>query len=180
MVCSTSGIYSSPICEVMTCLCFWNYVVSLFVCWFLVWNQIKCSNWNNISFLWLMPQQSHLIYHVLNCFFTTANKAYDVSSCWWLKSCTTWDVWNPINNGKNYQPQLVSRISAINSLIFVYTVFSVCCQDPLSIIMDHCRGAFRCISIAVELDQWSVENFMASQPTPQKRSSARNRAFING
>ena len=22
--------------------------------------------------------------------------------CWWLKSCTTWDVWNPINNGKNY------------------------------------------------------------------------------
>ena len=20
--------------------------------------------------------------------------------CWWLKSCTTWDVWNPINNGK--------------------------------------------------------------------------------
>ncbi len=36
--------------------------------------------------------------------------------CWWLKSqTTTWDVWNPINNGKNYQPQLVSRISAINS-----------------------------------------------------------------
>ncbi len=22
--------------------------------------------------------------------------------CWWLKSCTTWDVWNPINNGKNH------------------------------------------------------------------------------
>ncbi len=22
--------------------------------------------------------------------------------CWWLKSCTTWDVWNPINNGINY------------------------------------------------------------------------------
>ena len=19
--------------------------------------------------------------------------------CWWLKSCNTWDVWNPINNG---------------------------------------------------------------------------------
>ncbi len=29
--------------------------------------------------------------------------------CWWLKSqTTTWDVWNPINNGKNYQPQLVN------------------------------------------------------------------------
>ncbi len=26
--------------------------------------------------------------------------------------------WNPINNGKNYQPQLVSRISAINSSRF--------------------------------------------------------------
>ena len=22
--------------------------------------------------------------------------------CWWKKSCTTWDVWNTINNGKNY------------------------------------------------------------------------------
>ena len=20
--------------------------------------------------------------------------------CWWTKSCTTWDVWNPINNGR--------------------------------------------------------------------------------
>ena len=20
--------------------------------------------------------------------------------CWWMKSCTTWDVWDPINNGK--------------------------------------------------------------------------------
>ncbi len=32
--------------------------------------------------------------------------------CWWLKSqTTTWDVWNPINNGKNYQPQLVQDFS---------------------------------------------------------------------
>ena len=22
--------------------------------------------------------------------------------CWWLKSCTTWDVWNPRNNGRNF------------------------------------------------------------------------------
>ena len=28
--------------------------------------------------------------------------------CWWLKSqTTTWDVWNLVNNGINYQPQLV-------------------------------------------------------------------------
>ena len=25
----------------------------------------------------------------------------------WLKLCTTWDVWNPKNNGINFQPQLV-------------------------------------------------------------------------
>ena len=27
--------------------------------------------------------------------------------CWWKKSCTTWDVLNLVNNGINYQPQLV-------------------------------------------------------------------------
>ena len=27
---------------------------------------------------------------------------------WWKKSCTTWDVWNPVNNRIYYQPQLVS------------------------------------------------------------------------
>ncbi len=34
--------------------------------------------------------------------------------CWWLKSCTTWDVWNPINNeisiilgGAGFQPSTV-------------------------------------------------------------------------
>ncbi len=41
--------------------------------------------------------------------------------CWWLKSCTTWDVWNPINNGKNYlstgagfQPSTVGQLEATN------------------------------------------------------------------
>ena len=33
----------------------------------------------------------------------------------WNPAITTWDVWNPINKGKNCQSQLVSRISAINS-----------------------------------------------------------------
>ena len=33
------------------------------------------------------------------------------SYCWWKKSqTTTWNVWNLVNNGKNYQPQLFSRI----------------------------------------------------------------------
>ncbi len=32
-------------------------------------------------------------------------------NCWWLKSCTTRDVWNPENYGINYQPQLVQDFS---------------------------------------------------------------------
>ena len=37
--------------------------------------------------------------------------------CWWKKSCTTRDVSNLVNNGINCQPQLVSRILAIRTLI---------------------------------------------------------------
>ncbi len=47
------------------------------------------------------------------------NGSLDPSTyCWWLKSCTTWDVWNPKNNGIKYQPQLVSLPdwTAINSM----------------------------------------------------------------
>ena len=40
--------------------------------------------------------------------------------CWWLKSCTTWDIWNPTNNEINYQPQLVSRISGTHQQ-YVYS-----------------------------------------------------------
>ena len=43
--------------------------------------------------------------------------------CWWLKSCTTWDVWNPINNGIYYlstgagfQPSTVWPFWGWNSL----------------------------------------------------------------
>ncbi len=50
--------------------------------------------------------------------------------CLWLKSCTTWDVWNPINNGKNYQPQLVSRISAINSITLLWQFLRCFFLDP--------------------------------------------------
>ena len=46
--------------------------------------------------------------------------------CWWLKSRTTWDVWNPINNGINYlstgagfQPSRVSWILEVISTKFV-------------------------------------------------------------
>ena len=31
-----------------------------------------------------------------------SQEPYTNHYCWWLKSCTTWDVWNPINIGINY------------------------------------------------------------------------------
>ena len=40
---------------------------------------------------------------------------WDDSYCWWKKSCTGWVVKNHVNNAINYQPQLVCRISSINS-----------------------------------------------------------------
>ena len=43
--------------------------------------------------------------------------------CWWKKSCTTWDVWNPVNNGKNYLSTaagfLPSTVSYPLSILFV-------------------------------------------------------------
>ena len=35
--------------------------------------------------------------------------------CWWMKSWTTQDVWNPLENGINYQPQLWPDFWTINS-----------------------------------------------------------------
>ena len=35
--------------------------------------------------------------------------------CWWLKSCTGWDVWNPINNGISTTNLNWCRFSSINS-----------------------------------------------------------------
>ena len=39
---------------------------------------------------------------------------------------TTWHVWNPVNKGINYQPQLVSRISSINryqQYVYIYIYY---------------------------------------------------------
>ena len=56
-------------------------------------------------------------HHLENCSTVSLEKVILVGStphqgcnrhhqkyCWWLKSCSTWDVWNPINNGINYLP----------------------------------------------------------------------------
>ena len=37
--------------------------------------------------------------------------------CWWLKSCTTWNVKKPVNNGIKYQPQPSSRISEPSTVV---------------------------------------------------------------
>ena len=47
--------------------------------------------------------------------------------CWWLKSCTTWDVWNPINNGIHGQTTnlnwWVCRISGTHSIQYISISF---------------------------------------------------------
>ena len=44
------------------------------------------------------------------------NSSIEVANyCWWKKSCTTWDVYNLVNTGINYQPQLVQDFWTINS-----------------------------------------------------------------
>ena len=59
-----------------------------------------------------------------------------VRTGWWLKSCTTWDIWNLVNNGINYQPQLVGRISSINSIISLLRTEShrECCENPVKML----------------------------------------------
>ncbi len=47
----------------------------------------------------------------------TIPKNPGMSYCWWLKSCTTWDVWNPIDKGEKlptstgagFQPSTVRK-----------------------------------------------------------------------
>ena len=48
------------------------------------------------------------------------------------KSCTTWNVQNPRNNGMNYQPQLVSRISEPSTV----PAMSVWERDEVAYMLD--------------------------------------------
>ena len=52
---------------------------------------------------------------------------------------TTWDVWNLVNNGINYQSQLVSRIWAINSIgycLFLCLIECTCLNSVLLFVND--------------------------------------------
>ena len=94
---------------------------------------------------------------------TNGSKCY----CWWLKSCTTWDVWNTINSGINYQPQLVSRISAINSMIemestgnggkWVQAMYELALQDGrTSLLYSTLQGGRRCLKVSGWEVTWEV------------------------
>ena len=67
-------------------------------------------------------------------------------SCWWKKSCTTWDVETLVNNGINYQPQLVQDFLHQQSLIFPASSFfwvillRSCTKRFRSSSTEECRG----------------------------------------
>ena len=46
--------------------------------------------------------------------WSAASNNFCCSYCWWKRCCTTWDVWNPVNNGINW-----------------LAGFLVCCPFPL-------------------------------------------------
>ena len=55
--------------------------------------------------------------HGLGGIFDMYTQEYITYYCWWLKSCTTSDVKKPINNGINYQPQLVLSLGQSEYLL---------------------------------------------------------------
>ena len=67
-------------------------------------------------------------------------------SCWWKKSCTTWDVETLVNNGINYQPQLVQDFLHQQSLIiptssfFWVILLRSCTKRFRSSSTEECRG----------------------------------------
>ena len=48
------------------------------------------------------------------------------SYCWWKKSCTTWDVQNPVYKSWNRIPMNWCRISSLNSMFCLYFVHIPC------------------------------------------------------
>ena len=81
-------------------------------------NRIPWQFWNSVCRQWLnsKPRLTTIICkptHYFTSQICWSEKGFDWKYpstlagtseryCWWLKSCTTWDVWNPINNGKDY------------------------------------------------------------------------------
>ena len=66
--------------------------------------------------------------------------------CWWLKACTTWDVWNPISIGNNYlstgagfQPSTVSVNILAHQPKDLYHWENVETKNQLTLVGVHCR-----------------------------------------
>jgi len=73
--------------------CILTYVTTWHICVYIYTNQ-KYKYSNGISSI-------IMIYYIVskgNTLETTTQTPY----CWWKKSCTTWDILNPVNNGINY------------------------------------------------------------------------------
>ena len=64
--------------------------------------------------------ENPVIWGIYVCFRCSYSNSYcnNTVDGWNLANHLGW-CWNPINNGINYQPKLVSRISAINSIVGV-------------------------------------------------------------
>ena len=51
--------------------------------------------WSNLTSLFQFFWNHQLVcFFKFHIFWASKSQSY----CWWKKSCTTWDVWNPINN----------------------------------------------------------------------------------
>ncbi len=80
--------------------------------------------------------------------------------CWWMKSCTTWDVWNPKNNGTftistgclGFQPSTVSTIfiKLLNSTPERYCNL----QDPGSCLERLYISVFNCNQRRQPIHPW--------------------------
>ena len=87
--------------------------------------------------------------------------------CWWKKSCTR-EVKTPVNNGINYQPQLVARMSEPSTvpglfLILIFVVLVVVLpSSSLCILSMPARGLTHAASHCSTGN--FVERFVLTQP----------------
>ena len=93
-----------------------------------LWSEATRSQWNSSK------KMGSISWVVAACRWHRNMFLYiDVKYGWWLKSCTTWDVWNPINNGKNY---LSTGAGFQPSTVWIH--YTCICRPQLSL----CRAWF--------------------------------------
>ena len=60
-----------------------------------------------------------------------------LSYCWWKKSCTTWDVKNPVNNRNNYLSTVAGFLPATVFLVYLATFGVTVWEDLLRFHFFH-------------------------------------------